>query len=294
MSPNTLTHEAGEKQTPNLDHEIREARADFYGLQSEDEFLDYCDKKHIDIANTENPKYWTAVADYAYNKTSYAKDSGEDTESHRLTELFAATPDFIYSQKQLENRHLPRDQRRVLKERVSYYNGLIRNAAENHSSLTTTTLKKTLLGIAEKSIEDHDLQSAATNMIHYAVRGAQHELGFGQLLEAVCAKKDSVVEFYKATVEEDLNGIDYIVEAKNGRDIAVDVKSSLSEIKSQGNYSTPYTINMEGKLTMQSLLTDQDFEDRFYVSEGVINKKAEVLNRLFNHILDDERHPQHY
>jgi len=272
-----------ETQTSPEDLEIlfKDARDAFYDLPFDDDFVDFCRSNNIDPEDTAQPRYWEAAADFADQVSAKAREAGEDERRIAVRELFAATPDYIYQQNiARHNRrdYADQDKYQNAKERVSYYNCLIRYVAEQCPDMQASALTKHLVGIANISVENEHLREASSEAIRTTVRGAQHELAFGQLLA------HSGREFRGASTEEDLEGVDYVVVNLDGSIELIDVKASQNTIESRGASNRPYIRGSDGKLTMQSLVTDRELHDRFFVSESLAEQRGVTLGRLLDDI----------
>lgn len=290
MSTETLVDHARETQTSveELESHLLEAQRDFYDLTLADGFEELCKERDIDVTATDKPEYWRAAADFAYDQASEKRESGENGTRTTLRELLAATPDFVYTQQALDRkRHqfpnheaymAHRRQVPELKERASYYNGLIRYVAEQNPDLRASRLIKQLINVTNISIEDKHLKMASVNFAREVVRGAQHELGFGQLLERTGRS------FRPATVDEDLHGADYVVDGQHGP-IRLDVKASLSSIEAKGTFNKPFAIDdRDGQVTIYSLLSDHQLADRFTVPDRIAEERGKYLETVLEEI----------
>lgn len=292
MSTETLVDHTREIQTPaeNLESRLREAQHDFYDLPFAPEFEELCAERDIDVTATDRPEYWRAAADFAQEQSAQRHESGEDSRSTTLRELLASTPDFVHTQEALDRKrhNFPtheaymahRRQIPELKQRASYYNGLVRYVAEQNPDLGASRLIKQLINITNISIEDRHLKMASVNYAREVVRGAQHELAFGQLLEHTGRA------FRPATVDEDLHGADYVVDGRHGP-IRLDVKASLSSIEAKGTFNQPFAIDpRDGQVTIYSLVSDRQLADSFAVPDRIAEERGKYLDAVLEQIED--------
>jgi hypothetical protein len=256
-----------------IDALLHEARDAFYDLPFDEDFNALCVERGLDPEDTSRPAYWEAAADFAAQSSAKAREAGEDERGIALRELFAATPDFIYKRKIASGdfRNYPPEVYRSAKESVSYYNGLIRYVAEECHDMRASVLTKGLVGIANISVEHEGLKQSSPDAIRDVVRGAQHEMVFGQLLEHTDR------DFRTATVEEDLEGTDYVVLSPDGTEQRIDVKASQGTIVHRGGTSRPYVNGEYGNIIFFSLVEDRELHDRFYVTDKLAEQKAQVL-----------------
>jgi hypothetical protein len=283
MQPETPAA-SGEIQTPQLEFDValKEARSGFYDITFEDGFSELAAKRGISPDDTDKPAYWRTVADYARHRAGAARNRGEQTSP--LDELVASTPDFLYTQAMLDDparrSKMDHEQYSTLRARVGRFNTLIRDVAETHPDVRASGLTNAMVGIANISMEQERLRKAAPNLIRPVIRGAQHEAAFGQLLEQTGR------DYRGGTAKEDKHGGDYIVAGRRGIQIRIDVKASLfSILKRGGHEEEPYVVDSgDGLVTMYSLLSDTDLNDRFRVSDSIAADRGEVLEGMLRYI----------
>lgn len=282
----SLRAAAGEIQTPprTLEGVLRQARQDFDELPLDDAFIELCDRRSIPAGATPDFHYWSAVADYGYGKSAELRRQGVAEKDIVFGELFTATPDFLHKQafldKHAHDYHNPAVH--DAKVTASYYNGLVRQAAEQWPGLRPSELQQQLLGIAGASLTKDHIKQAAPYYLSSAIRGAQHELAFGQILEHTGR------EFRESSLQEDLHGIDYVIRSHDGRQTDyVDVKASMHDIIKHRRHHQPYSRTHDGHLLMSSLVTDREFDDSFHISDELAARQAGYLDRMLR---DTERH----
>lgn len=246
-----------------------------------------------------SPAYDALIADCAYDQAQKDRKANVPEKDIILTELTSATPDFIHTKdyliKNKDNESVHRtDTYLQAVETASYYNTLIRKAAREWPDLTPKSLTRHLVNVANKSLKDDRLKLAAESYFKEPIKGAKHELAFGQLLAHTGR------QFRGANTAEDLNGIDYVIKDSRGREQHVDVKASLAkvhEIRTQrriggaaitgrlghdNEANQAFTRANDGHLVMWSTLMDQDFGDSFRISEELAAKRADHLSQVLS------------
>lgn len=265
---------------------LKTAQQAFYGLPFETGFNELCIEEGLTLDDVNKPEYWHAVAEFASQASAEKLEQGGDKKQIVLNELLAATPSFIYDNAKLNHlrgsARVPNEEFHAVKRNVSYFNGLIRYAAEQWPEMRASELSQSLLNIANISIEDPVIKRSASRYINDGIRGAQHETAFGQLLEATGRT------FQEADIDEDLRGIDYVIDRPDGHGVDyVDVKASLSEIehhaiKNHSGAAGPYARARDGHLVMYSLITDKELNDHFFVSDKLAKQRGEGLADILN------------
>ena len=127
------------------------------------------------------------------------------------------------------------------------------------------------------SFEPHSPELDAVNIaVSRLLRGAQHELGFGQILE------QCDVEFREADAGEDMGGTDYFVFRRGGnRELKLDVKASLTEIeKRHRTDNLPYAVRPDSSAIVHSGIEDREFADSFFIPNELAQQKAAKLEPL--------------
>lgn len=272
MTTAELGFAAAETQTP--DEKLNLALNASYDIPFDPQFEAECIAEGIDMDESPTPQYWDKVADYAARSGQKAREQGESESVIALTELLAATPDYLIRQARLDkdnqSRTLSSDERREDRGTVSYFNGLIREVAAIEPGMSASSLAKHMAGVAVGGLPK-PMHAYATDAIRSVVRGAQHEAAFKQLLEHTGRS------YREATLEEDLRGIDYAVTGSDGSAAYIDVKASLSEIERLHGENTPFVRKPDGKIVMYSMVTDKELADRFHVDDATAQQRAKVV-----------------
>jgi len=286
---NTPPNEDSEQYIPaaeTVEEASRQARDAFYDIIVEPEFEGLLQKRNLSPEDTDKPRYWAAVADFARRASSDMRDNGVAEKDIVLKELYASTPDYVYAQRFLDHHrgHHGGDERlrdaiHSHKRVVSYYNGLIRGAAEEWPDMTPTALTRDLEKVANASLEHPVVKHNAPAMLRSTVRGAQHEIAFGQIADATGYRVRG------ANTTEDLKGIDYVITNGHGQEVYVDVKASGHELGKRGAEGMAYAHTERGKLLAHPL-SDEEIGDSFYITDDMAHNKAAQLTA----VLDTPQH----
>jgi hypothetical protein len=265
-----------------LESAFKAALENFRSLQTEIGFNELCHERSVDLTDTGHRHYWAAVADYAAIQSEEAEDNGLPERVAILNELIASTPDYIFKQDFLDRHsHDHGDHHAVheAKEVASYYNGLLRLAAEDWPDLTVASLLSSLTE-ATRAIGNHHIRAQAPNQLVAAIRGAQHEVVFGQLLEHTDRT------YHKTSLHQDLKGVDYTVANPEGREQYIDVKTSMHDIvKYGGNFDRPYVVEADDHLIVYSLVHDDELNGNFYLPDDLAARHGARLQRLLDEAL---------
>lgn len=228
------------------------------------------DTEHPDHSNI---AYWDLLAGFREAEISTNPDQSE---SPQLDVIAAYTPAAMLHSRALQRRTLPKNELREHKRFLSRYNQLVRDLGESRPETSASGLIAGLTETAYGTVANssHELRQVTGANIPAVVRGAQHELGFAQIIDAVGFQREP------ASIEDDLAGADLFVHLPGdyGR-VAIDVKSSLDQIdrKNHGNNGSPFNIESTGKITMFSCITDQDFHDSFRISSAVAEDRSPIV-----------------
>ena len=257
-----------------------ESQRTLYKLSADPQFHATCMERGVDpYDDMDKPAYWATVADYTHDRTARMRERGTDSIRIDALELLSTTPAYLFEQSALTqdktsapDKQMQNGERRHSKEVVSYFNGLIREFAKKYPETRASDLTTALLNITNISIEDQALRQSANQEIHKTIRGAQHEIAFGQILAQTGR------QFRPASLEEDLKGIDY-VDDEDTNPMYVDVKASLSELEARGSEGA-LVRKPDGKLIMYSLVKDSELNGRFHIGDQAAHDKAQALIEL--------------
>lgn len=272
-----MTH-SHETQTPEQNYTTEEitgalanAQEVVARLQLDSSFHAACAEATIHpLRDRQTPEYWHAFRMYVGGRVDAAKEAGKDTLQMDAIELLAAAPSYLLEQQKLTKGSFEDIQeRRYAKEIVSWYNGMIRGFAQNYPETSASSLTTKLLTTVSETVHTPNDRNAAGQCLKNTIRGAQHELAFGQVLG------HTGIPCRSTTVEEDLKGLDYVVgEGKHA--IGVDVKASLSEVESRGSERL-FAVKPNGNVVMYSMVLDAELHDRFFVDDQLAKEKSTQL-----------------
>lgn len=275
-----------EKQTSGINHEASSQLSEaflgaedaIYGITESPDFAQACLESGLDpLKSSHDQAYWSLVASFATDEVSKRREAGDNSMEVTAYELLALSPAAMFAESTLTKRQASGYQEaQQLKQMASYYNSLLRYFGSAFPDITVSETQQAIENVCSMAGLD---DAAATAQVRHTVRGAQHELGFGQLLHHTGRTYEA------APLELDLQGTDYVVDV-DGDQLRVDVKASLSEVEALGSASGPFAIRwprhkgQEATIVMYSLVQDAEFHDRFLVSDEIAEARAPVLNQL--------------
>lgn len=293
-----MSSEAPKTQIPTPEHlsaspdEIAvafvEAQRSAYKLTDSDTFHKRClerDVKPNDDFGTAG--YWDTFADVAYDTVTKIHSRSGNSLLLNAFELLTATPAYIYAETNLNDgphNDVPtrllspanKEQRQADRTTASYFNSIIRNFAVEYPQVSAHGLSHALVNFANKTIDDRAKLQEGVKLINSSIRGAQHELAFGQVLRYTGRN------FRPASLEEDLRGIDYVILNADGTTIEIDVKGSMHELLERGIREQPYARGEDGHLIMYSLVQDAELRKHFFIADELAAQKAPALNALLD------------
>lgn len=271
------TRHYDENKNKNLNEAFDSATEYVKGLAYDPGFQSYCAEQQI--SNDQSSlEYWTTVAEFQQANV----DPDADPFDSYVQTIVAATPDAILRNTILDEKRVKYHEAHGHKQVLSYYNSLIRNFVDTFPDTKASELAANLKSAALSTVakDSRHLQSKSAELTKAIVRGAQHEAAFGAMLESLG------FPYRTATLEEDLKGMDYVVEVPGlQKPIGVDVKASLSEIEAknhQSDGSGPFAFGRDGNLVIWSMVTDAELNDGFVVPEQIVAERAPlVMGGLF-------------
>jgi hypothetical protein len=251
------------------------AEGHLYDIVEEDVFSETCLRQGLDpLASVTDARYWEIVEDMVNDKVKEGEANGESDLDLAALQITAYAPLFLQAE-HLLNSHaaMSSQERQGLRQRTSFYNDLIRFVGGNYPDAQASSISGAMLGAAEIA----GMSSPETsNQVRATIRGAQHELAFRQLLTERGKK------FRDSTQEEDLHGIDFVVNV-NGKDLMVDVKASLSEVEALGGSNGPFAMkwatnrHQPNKTVIYSMVKDSELGDNFHIDEDLAAERAQKL-----------------
>ncbi|HSX33739.1 MAG TPA: hypothetical protein VLF91_05390 [Candidatus Saccharimonadales bacterium] len=267
---------APEADTPSAE-EISQtfdaARKTAMKLSSDPRFIQYCKEHGLDDPYDAigSRRYCTLFADFSHSRITQLRAEHANRLRLDALELVTAVPSFLFAQYDKDHGR-PAQRGEQHGTETSHFSGLLRSFGTRYTDARLSTLNHALLSAANQIIESPRVLGETPRLIDAKLRGAQHEVGFYQLLQA--AKLLS----RPATDEEDGRGADYFVLIGKQR-LLINVKASLHEIDGP-NPDSPFSVKPDGLIFMYSLLRPAEFGDSFRVPETVVQERAPRLKAL--------------
>lgn len=262
-----------------------------YKMQDDPNFLRICEQRNIDpIDGMNTADYWHTFGSFAKERIAGMREKGANGIAIDLLELAAVTPAHTYNQGYLDSlqplikkggfKSLSPEQRSrydTALRQASTFNGSVRNFAEQWNPVAAS-LHGNLTKMVPMSVEKAGRDSASQR-IAACIRGAQHELGFSQILTSVG------IAHREAAMEEDIKGKDIIITEPGYPVLDIDVKASLSEIEAKGGENKAFARDVRGTYKVYSLIKDKEFaEGRFRLSDDACDDKAAFIPALLTDI----------
>lgn len=300
-----------EQNNTNIEQLLENSRSGLHDIVQDPGFVTLCHKRGLKLEHARGFQYWRSVADYAYEKYKTLRENGGNKHYLVIAELTLTTPVLMYTQQFLDRHAHDHNNPAVIdaKELVSYYNGLVREAARSWPALKPSQLDDHMHSITAETVGDDEALDYVSYKIRSVIRGARSELGFEQLVDRTGRKSR------EATIDEDLHGIDRVILDSTGEPTHyIDVKASLSEIEhhryyreqqeqrfsgqryhhrphhehhrrhadhehghSRHNPALAYERTYDGHLIMYSPVSDDDFGDSFWVPAAILDDRAAEL-----------------
>ena len=244
-----------------------------YGIGMDDRFQEKCSKQGVDpYDDMDKASYWSVLADFTKERVGMMREKrGENVQVSSL-ELMAATPQFLFAQNALNRNDYSELSFDDAKNIASEFNGLIRRFAGNYPHTKALELTAAMIGVGNGTIENEAVLKGAKQSLDGVIKGAQHEHGFKQIVEA------SGHTFTEANREQDRRGIDGTIDENTPWQIYVDVKASLRAVQEYGS-DKGYALRPGRQVIMYSLLKEEEFKETFVISPAIAERKAEGFNR---------------
>lgn len=273
-SPETNTPEQNDG-TEAINDALAYAQNAISHLRQDPSFHATCVEAGVNpITDGETADYWHTFRLYVGDRVDNARRKGQDSLRMDALELTANLPAYLIEQRKLSaGNHHGYDEYHYSKQITSYYNGVVRNFAATYPETSASGMRSSLLTSVSQMVHDRGLRESAATSVKEMIRGAQHELAFGQIL------RHTGLPYQEATLEQDLKGIDYTV-GVNRHTLDVDVKASLTQMNARGAEGL-FVVKNEGKIAMYSMTLDSEFHDRFFTDEeAAANKAPQLLTQL--------------
>lgn len=258
-----------------------------YKMQDDPNFLGICEQRGVDpFDDMSTPGYWQLFNKFAGQRITAMRERGASGLMIDTLELAALTPSHIYNQTYLDSLQplLKQGGFKTLnpeqKERhaaslrqASEFNGHVREFGIQWNP-QAAGLHKSLGELIPMSVEKNGRVGAGRTLAA-CIRGAQHELGFAQILTA------AGIANRPASTDEDIKGKDVIVTEPGYPALDIDVKASLTEIEAKGGANEAFAKDPRGTFKVYSLIKDSEFADgRFRLSDADAAQKATIIPGL--------------
>lgn len=268
---NTNENFDNESSTESISQSFDIAQQAITRMRQDPSFHQSCSAEGIDpITNTDDRIYWHHFRNYVLRKTADGRASGQNETTMDAVDIVASTPAYLIEQQRLTNHQQDNYNDRMYSKRfASHFNQTLRDFAYDNPNTSVNAMTGAMLGAVVKNIPHKAIRNLAAQQIKDVARGAQHELVFGQILVA------GGITCRQTTTEEDLRGIDYVVENSN-ETLNIDVKASLSQIEAKGSGSL-FAVD-RNKIIMYSMTLDKEFNDRFFIDESSAVNKSVLLS----------------
>lgn len=270
------------------------------------EFEEYCnsfgDQHGIEVPNdTTDPIYWAVVKAYTQSRRQQLEASGKVSEQFLDgLALLSSTPGAIFAQKQLDvmraggksfrfSNLSPQEQEVFLASKivVSEYNTLIRELAQMNPDVYVDDLVATTEQMMDLAfpLDEH---KAIGDSIDAVMRGAQHEVAFGQVLQQL--KELYGFDFRPSTVQEDIGEgdgnkhrkfFDYIVITPDGEEILIDVKASTEAVKQLG-FRGIIGKRQDGTYITFSGIPEKALGGRFFLEQSEAQNVAAIMGNILS------------
>jgi len=224
-------NERSEHSTINMERATRDTKEAFdaagelvLDIQDNSVFISRLQERGIPYDDTLF-EFWETVQSVAEDTLV---DSPETKEMNQVMRIVAAAPDAGIKQFILkDDSYLDYPTKREYVRTTSEFNSLVRDYVSDNLDVPYATMAKLLTEAASRGIDPAFSGEVAENM-EVILKGIRTELGFEQKMTA------ANIPFRRATTDEDLKGIDYVLKG----DISIDVKSSLNEFLKSGADAT--------------------------------------------------------
>ena len=264
-----ITSRGAEQLSPQTLETFSDAEELILDLQDSPAFAMALEHYNAPFDDT-TPKYWEVlrtVTERSINLGNYA-DNDQLTKAMRIA---AAAPDAAYKQYELQtSQNLTRAEREHLVRGASTFNDYLRDYVVDNLDLPFSKFSLLLVESASKGLDQSRI-IAASQAMKATLTGIRTEIGLEQKADTAS------LSWRRGTTEEDLRGIDYIIEG-----IPVDIKSSLHDVidaKHDSNITKPYFIK-NGKVTLFPYEYTKDYNaNTFRISDNILMQRSEQLAR---------------
>lgn len=269
--------------TSESTQQLQTAQDVFDMLLASPNFHEECRRAGIEplpASRTFNPyTFWTHVDEQAETQFERVLQAHEDPHTVVLATLVMATPRHMLDKEILRLAsneggsvffREDRVDKHAIFDRVDHYRSLIRLALELNSELRGSALLAGLTPAAKLAIRQARLQLVNIAELDNTIRGVQAEM----LVERACAEAGRTIR--KASLLQDMGGVDVFVTTADGQEVAIDTKAS------------PYKLNrLRGYVSDEPVVVDHQ-RNRLMVcpqvpgveTEGILRASRETTRRL--------------
>jgi len=285
-----MSHEGLKTQTPEQSQASSEVIAQAFATAQDDLRTLTFDKdfhKDLDTHGMPDPfdaigtpRYLAVLADYSRTHLDTLINSDLKVDRLRLhtLKLMASVPTFLHAKYALDSgAKLNPVQVHSARLKVSRFNGQVAEFVTAYPQARVEDVSKALLGSVNATVENKRVREASFGMLSRTLFGIRHELAQGQLLKHL--QETTGRQFRTTTIQEDLEGADYIVQGDRVPTLILDVKGSSNQASQSSNYNGYYAID-RGAIRLRSLLSEQDFRGKFFVPEQVAAARAPQLDHI--------------
>ena len=303
MTPESVQEDTSEKHvsTQEIQYALEDANTIHVDeLMNSRTFLARAKDAGIDIAKQgrNDPAYWNLFAEVADGYAKFRRSKGDDELTVHSLSLICKLPQFLTAQHRIDNNGDDQyDQRDRDRDVTSRFNASLRGFFDAYPDTSIAGFTKELSMITGYMFTDVSDRKQIVEKLNDTVRGAMHEFAFKRVIERSGYARTGIRE---ATAEEDLQGIDLVLDPDEWDELCLDVKASKFKIRELAqkagipNWNRPffpklghdgYRDRQTGKLVpprkdvivVFSLLEDAWFGDRFALSDEHIDAVAQMI-----------------
>lgn len=252
----------------------------------------------IEKQGRNDPAYWDLFAEVTDGYADFRRRKDDDEPTVHSLSLICKLPQFLVAQHRIDtNGDDQYDRRDQDKDVASRFNASLRGFFDAYPETSIEGFTKELSMITGYMFSDVSDRKRIVEQLNDTVRGAMHEFAFKQVVERSGYARTGIRE---ATAEEDLQGIDIVLDPDEWDELCLDVKASkykIQELAAKDNipdWNRPFYPKLgheefrdrrTGKIVearkdvvvIFSLLDDAWFEDRFTLSDERVNTVAGIL-----------------
>lgn len=225
-------------------------------------------------------RYWLRVAEHVNRLVNEQYSEPHNLEYGKLLQMTALTPiGFLASKQSAAIDRIPLEQRtekdRERRQRsvaiaARLFNSMV-DYARGNDSLTTDALRQHVIDVLSRTLAFPEA-GVLTHTSHL-ITGVQQEVAAGYILF-------DAIEARAATLEEDLEGADYVAFYRDNYGIMIDIKNSLSAIERAGGDQKIGWVEKNGKILTTSLITTEELGGKFRPTSALIRERSPEMKRM--------------